>query len=395
MKQKHNPQKKKLVIATDCFLPRWDGISRFLIEIIPSLTKIWDIYIIAPDFKGRSIELENVHIIKIPLSKLKIADFHFAKNNSQIVDETIQIADLVWTQTTSHIGRNAINAAKKYKIPVVHFIHSIDHELVAKSINTHSALQDSVYFIAKKYIMNLYNKCDVLISPSKNVCDMLEWNEVKTPKVTVKLGVNLKKFKSPKSKTKAKEAIGINPDAQVIGFCGRLAEEKNLSTLFEAFKKIKGEFPKTLLLIVGKGLKKFEKKLEQNPRIIYVGEKDDVVPYLQAMDIFVLPSLVETTSLATLEAMACEAVPVVTPIGYVKEYVREKVNGLQFPLRNSTILSLKIKWLLKEDFVKRQLAKAARLTIQRNFNFLETEEEIKKILENCASLKEDQSNLSL
>lgn len=373
-------EKKKLVIATDCFLPRWDGISRFLTEIIPSLTKTWDVYVIAPEFEGKEVKIENVNLIKIPISKIKIGDFNISKNDYKTVDEVIQIADLVWTHTMSHIGRNAINAAKKYDKKVVHFIHSIDHELVARSINTHSALQDSVYFISKKYIMHHYNKCDLLISPSKNVEDMLEWNEIKTPKVSVKLGVNLKKFVSPRSKKTAKEAIGINPDAQVIGFCGRIAEEKDLPTLFDAFKKIKAEFPNALLLIVGKGLKKFEKKLEQNPRIIYVGEKDDVVPYLQAMDIFVLPSLVETTSLATLEAMACEAVPVVTPIGYVKEYVREKVNGLQFPFRNSTILSLKLKWLLKEEFVRKQLAKAARLTIQRNFNFMDTEEEIDKIL---------------
>ena len=114
-----------------------------------------------------------------------------------------------------------------------------------------------------------------------------------------------------------------------------------------------------------------------------MGEKDDVVPYLQAMDIFVLPSLVETTSLATLEAMACEAVPITTPVGYVKEYVREKVNGLQFPFRNSTVLALKIKWLLKENFVRKQLGKAARLTIQRNFNFDKTKDEINTILKNC------------
>ena len=31
---------KRLVIATDSFLPRWDGVSRFLLEIIPKLKRI-------------------------------------------------------------------------------------------------------------------------------------------------------------------------------------------------------------------------------------------------------------------------------------------------------------------------------------------------------------------
>jgi len=41
------------------------------------------------------------------------------------------------------------------------------------------------------------------------------------------------------------------------------------------------------------------------------------------MDIYVLPSLTETTSLSTMEAMSCGAVPVTTPVGHLKEYIVE------------------------------------------------------------------------
>ena len=49
--------KKKLLIATDNFLPRWDGIARFLVELIPALTHKFDVTIVAPRFPGRIPDL--------------------------------------------------------------------------------------------------------------------------------------------------------------------------------------------------------------------------------------------------------------------------------------------------------------------------------------------------
>src|SRR3989338_9882834 len=58
-----NKIKKKLLIATDSFLPRWDGITRFLTEIIPRLKDNYEITVIAPEFPGEiyiaKIEVEN------------------------------------------------------------------------------------------------------------------------------------------------------------------------------------------------------------------------------------------------------------------------------------------------------------------------------------------------
>ena len=67
MTEQSHKEKKRLLIATDNFLPRWDGISRFLSEIIPRLTEHYEITVVAPDFG--TYEDPNITIIKIPLSK--------------------------------------------------------------------------------------------------------------------------------------------------------------------------------------------------------------------------------------------------------------------------------------------------------------------------------------
>ena len=96
---------------------------------------------------------------------------------------------------------------------------------------------------------------------------------------------------------------------QIIDVNLEIAQVQDLDVLLETFKRLQEKY-KIYLLIVGGGSKKEIKKLKGVKNTKVTGFVTDVVPYLQAMDIFVMPSLTETTSLATLEAMAC-GLPVV------------------------------------------------------------------------------------
>jgi glycosyltransferase involved in cell wall biosynthesis len=98
------------------------------------------------------------------------------------------------------------------------------------------------------------------------------------------------------------------------------------------------------------------------------------------MDIYVLPSLLETTSLTTLEAMSCGVAPVCTPVGYVKHYIDEKRNGLLFPKQNALVLALKLSWLIREQRVRQALAHAARKTVEKDFSWEMTLQSVREVL---------------
>ena len=70
--------KPRLLISTDAFLPHWDGVARFLIEIIPRLKEDYNITIICPEFEGKKPEIEDVKIIRMPLFKIQVGDTYFA-----------------------------------------------------------------------------------------------------------------------------------------------------------------------------------------------------------------------------------------------------------------------------------------------------------------------------
>jgi len=363
----------KLVISTDCFLPRWDGVARFLNEFIP-YTKDWQVTIFAPDFDGTVEFPENISVLRFPLLNCRFGDIYFSKPDKKVMANVIKNADVVFNQTIGPIGSKAIKLAKKYKTPIVSYVHSIEWTLVSLAIKRFRGIAG---WLVKRRARSLYNKCSLLLTPSHEVEDLLTGNKIKTKKKVVHLGVNVDTFAPTHSKAVAKRKVKLSPDDLVVGFCGRIAREKDLPTLIEAFKKVRKKIDNTLLLVVGAGL---EEDIPSSKTIIRVGSTDNVVPYLQAMDVFVLPSLTETSSLATMEAMSCGIPPIVTPVGNLREYVEDGVNGFFFPRSDSEKLAKRLIPLLADERLRTKIGSAARKTITENYSWQSSAEKIKQAL---------------
>ncbi len=368
-------EKKKLIIATDCFLPRWDGVTRFLLEILPRIREEFQITVLAPDFKGEKIKIKDIDIIRYPLRDMQFGDIYFSKFMYKEIKQEIEKADIVFSQTIGPIGLCSILAAKKLNKPIVSFIHSIEWELTTKSVKYLKGFTNVATRILTRY---LYNKCSLLLVPTQEVEEKLTVIGIKTPKEVINLGTDTKRFTPVENKEAAKKAVGIDPKDKVIGFCGRIGREKDIGTLYRAFRRVEKKHQNVKLLIVGEGLE--EELFTETRNILHVGKQNNVVPYLQAMDIYVLPSLTETTSLSTLEAMACGIAVIATPVGYVKEYIKERYNGMLFPFKNSLVLSLKINLLLENEKLREKIAKNGRKTVEERFQWIKTAEKIRKVL---------------
>jgi len=111
----------------------------------------------------------------------------------------------------------------------------------------------------------------------------------------------------------------------VVGYLGRVDPEKNVDLLVRAFQDVdSGDDVK--LVVVGSGSER--RRLERryaNRRIFFTGQvldETERIAMLRAMDIFVLPSMVEGLSLSLLEAMACGVAPVATDVGSDGEALR-------------------------------------------------------------------------
>jgi len=111
----------------------------------------------------------------------------------------------------------------------------------------------------------------------------------------------------------------------LVGYLGRVDPEKNVDILIRAFQDV--DAPEDIkLVVVGSGSEK--RRLDRrygSSRVVFTGQVMDEanrIAMLRAMDIFVLPSMVEGLSLSLLEAMACGVAPVATDVGSDGEALR-------------------------------------------------------------------------
>lgn len=134
--------------------------------------------------------------------------------------------------------------------------------------------------------------------------------------VTVFNGIDIASIQLAHPREQAKEMLGIQRGAVVIGCIARLERAKGHRFLFDALaslRQLRGECPYLVLVGMGSeydGLREYGDQLGLTDRIIYLGMRRDIPSVLASFDIFVLPSLWEGLPLALLEAMA-SGVPVI------------------------------------------------------------------------------------
>ncbi len=364
--------RRKLLVATDNFLPRHDGISRFLKEILPTLSELYDVTVVCPDYG--EYDMQGINIVRLPLTKHVVGDYPVPAFAFKQVRELVQEHDLVFTQGLGPIGYAAIRAARGKK-RIVLFMHSIDWELVPKAV-TNPVLKAFLPGFVKWWVRKQYKKCDLVLCPSEGVAELLAWNRIDAEHRIVHLGTNINEFVPAKDRREAKIALGIEPDKFVVGYHGRIAHEKDLKTLGRAFVRLKN----SKLLIVGDGVPAIKESLKRRD-VMLVGAQNNVVPYLQAMDVYVMPSLTETTCLSVLEAMSCGLPVIATPVGYVRDYITSGENGVLVPKQDSYAIARELIALQSDSVHRLRMGLDARRSIESRFTWDKTRARIKEIFD--------------
>ena len=140
-------------------------------------------------------------------------------------------------------------------------------------------------------------------------------------------GIGAQKFAPRRARPAAKEKMGL-ADKVIVLFMGRLAEQKSLPTLLNSFAVAHKSIPDLPLLLLGDGparpaLEEQARSLGLTNSVTFAGSQRDVMPYLEAADMFALPSLAEGISNSLLEAMSAGLACVATPVGGNAEVLGE------------------------------------------------------------------------
>ncbi|MBI2251951.1 MAG: glycosyltransferase [Armatimonadetes bacterium] len=262
----------------------------------------------APKFPGYKDQEENiyrfrsinfVYKVKYPLA------IPYSRRIFKILPQLK--LNLIHTQHPYVLGEVGAKIAKKFSIPLVYTFHT-QFEQYAHYIPFLS--KEIVKKIARDSVIKYAKKCNCIITPASSIKILLREYGITNKIEVLPNAINTGLFENI-NHLKIRHKYHISKEDKVLIYVGRMAIEKNLAFMMQAFKVIHQKVRHTRLLLAGEGpeleiLKDLAKKLDLADKIIFTGriEYSKIPYYYAAGDLFVITSTTEVKPLAILEAMA-------------------------------------------------------------------------------------------
>jgi glycosyltransferase involved in cell wall biosynthesis len=181
---------------------------------------------------------------------------------------------------------------------------------------------------------------------------------------SIPTGIDTTRFR-PRDKAMARAQLDLDTNAFWVGIVATLRSWKGHTYLLEALEQIPD--PRVKLLIVGNGpqreaLEVKVRKLGLSERVRFAGEQKDVVPWLQALDVFALPSYAnEGVSQAVMQAMLVGLPIVTTAVGSMRDIIDNRQTGLIVASKDSVQLADAIQSLHGDPAAAQMLGERARI----------------------------------
>lgn len=187
----------------------------------------------------------------------------------------------------------------------------------------------------------------------------------------VYLGFDFNKMSpNAEDRSRVRREFGFADDDLVIGYVAHFAKGKGHIQLIEAFEKIVNDVPYAKLFFVGRGmLDEVQKAAAKFPegQIVFAGWRDDVSACLNAMDIFVQPSLSEAFSQVLVEAMGVGLPVIATNVGGAAEVIDNGVNGFLIEPNDVTAIHDKVVELCQDAELRNGIGSAGRKSVCERF----------------------------
>jgi glycosyltransferase involved in cell wall biosynthesis len=163
------------------------------------------------------------------------------------------------------------------------------------------------------------------------------------------------------------------PEGNVVGFVGRLADQKGVEYLIQAAPQVLAKHPNVTFVIVGDGPERV--RLEQLSIDLHVSQSVDFAGYqpepsqlIQSMAVVVIPSIYDPFPLVTLEVMALGRPIVGSAVGGIPEAVEDGCTGLLVPPRDPTAIAKALIRLFDQPQLKLEMGAAGRARAKQEFS---------------------------
>ena len=349
--------KLKVVLACDTFAPDINGAARFAERLAGGLARRGhEVHVIAAAFDkthgtrkethdGAELTLHRIRSHRIPNHKtLRWPEPWGMERQIERILRDLQ-PNALHVQSHLLVGRFAIRAARRTGTKVIATNHIMPENLIKYSMLpsfTHNAAMRFVWKDAGRIL----SKMDAVTTPTRRAANLLEEATGLKGVLPISCGIDAARFAN------ATPTSNSNP---VFLYLGRLDDEKRIHILLKAVASLK-DFPAVKVELVGDGgerenLVQLAKDLGISDRVAFLGHisDSDLPDAYERCTAFVMPSIAELQSIATMEAMASGRPVIGADAMALPHLVHDGDNGYLFKPDDYLDLAEKLRLILEAD----------------------------------------------
>lgn len=240
-----------------------------------------------------------------------------------------------------------------------------------------------IFFIYKILFKTIARKC-VVIGISKSVSLHVKNRlGVKTENIFTLYNA-IEDIHSLDTKENIRKKLNLPEQSFCVLFIGRLHIQKSIETLLFSINIIKNKIPNLVIQIVGEGeeekkLKKIVNQLQITEIVKFYGTTSDPELFLQAADLFVLPSVYEGFGIVIIEAFRAGLPVIATNIEGPREIITNDINGLLFsPLDYEALANLIFEVYSNLD-LRNNLSQESRMSFTNEYSIVNYAERLESI----------------
>lgn len=353
----------RIGMMVDSYKPYISGITNY-VEVNKEFLEKAGHEVFVFTFGDLDYKDEEENVFRSPGVPLADSGFYLSMRYSRQAKKLLQTMDIVHVHHPFLSGRLALRYCRPANIPVVFTNHS-RYDLYAQAYLPMMPDEVSMRML-QAYMPPFCKAMDLVITPSPGMEKVLRELKVEGNIEIIPNGVNLASFQG--IAPIPREQLGYKPDDVLVVYAGRVALEKNIPFLIEAFSGVAQAVPNVHLLIIGGGVQQYEEEIRVHVektnlpnRIHLLGRipYDQLPAYLAMCDIFATASVTEVHPLSVIEAMGAGlSIMGIESVG-VGDTVQDGMTGF-LSSHNLPAFTAKLTRLCLDADLRKSMSRAAR-----------------------------------
>ena len=295
-------------MMADAYKPHVSGITNYIDLNKRYLEKAGhDVFVFT--FGDQDYHDDELRVVRSPGLPIVNSGYYLSFSYNRAAKKLLQTMDVVHVHHPFLSGRLALRYCERLRIPII-FTNHTRYDLYAQAYLPLLPEEISDGFL-QAYMPPFCEAMNLVISPSAGMANILREMSVTAPIAIIPNGVELHLFYNAEPQSRAD--FGFTPSDILLIYTGRLATEKNLLFLLQAFAGVAQALDNVYLVVVGGGQKQIETeireittKLKIDERVRFTGmvTYEKLPSYLAMCDAFVTASVTEVHPLSVIEGMA-------------------------------------------------------------------------------------------